>query len=141
MESSHRLTDIVTGVITLLLTATRRIRMPISISLVFAGMALTALTEALPEFLPNLHEVRLSPGLVMFVFLPPPLFESAFHLDVRLLRRNLAPVMLLAVPGLLLYTLLIGLLVSWATAIPFSSALLLGAILSATDPVAVVGLF
>ena len=49
--------------------------------------------------------------------------------------------MLLAVPGLLLSTLLIGLLVSWATAIPFSSALLLGAILSATDPVAVVGLF
>jgi CPA1 family monovalent cation:H+ antiporter len=57
------------------------------------------------------------------------------------LRENLGSVLVLAGPGLLLSTLLIGFMVGMATPIPFTAALLLGAILSATDPVAVVAVF
>lgn len=147
MEESHHIAQIVAGIVALvvvalvILAATRRIRLPFTISLVMAGMTLSALSAANPQLFPPLHEMELSPGLVMYVFLPVLIFESAFTLDARLLRRNLLPVLILAIPGLLLSTTLIGLLVSWATGIPLSAALLLGAILSATDPVAVVALF
>ena len=57
------------------------------------------------------------------------------------MRRNLLQVLTLAVPGLLISTVIIGSLVSWLTPIDFSAALVLGAILSATDPVAVISLF
>ena len=49
--------------------------------------------------------------------------------------------LVLAVPGLLLSTIIIGLIVGIATPIPYTAALLLGAILSATDPVAVIAIF
>ena len=73
--------------------------------------------------------------------LPTLTFEAAFNLDARQLRENLGSILILAGPGLLLSTLVIGLVVSTTTPIPFTAALLLGAILSATDPVAVVALF
>ena len=147
MGESHHIAQLVSGIVTLvvvallILVATRQIRLPFTISLVMAGMTLSALSETHPDLFPPLHEIELSPGLVIYVFLPVLIFESAFTLDARMLRRNLLPVLILAVPGLLLSTTLIGLLVSWAIGIPLSAALLLGAILSATDPVAVVALF
>ncbi|MGB0578458.1 MAG: cation:proton antiporter [Limisphaerales bacterium] len=147
MAEAHHIAEVVAGIVALvviallILAATRRIRLPFTISLVMAGMTLSSLSEAYPHLLPPLHEIELSPGLVIYVFLPVLIFESAFTLDARMLRRNLLPVLILAVPGLLLSTTLIGLLVSWATGISLSAALLLGAILSATDPVAVVALF
>ncbi|MCB1828505.1 MAG: cation:proton antiporter, partial [Coxiellaceae bacterium] len=65
----------------------------------------------------------------------------AFSLNPRQLRRNLSPILALAIPGLLLSTGLIGLIVYWLTPIDLAAALLLGAILSATDPIAVIALF
>ncbi len=147
MAESHHIAEVVGGIVAILLlamvllAATRRIRLPFTISLVLVGIALAALCKSYPEAFPALHELHLSPGLILYVFLPALVFESAFNLDVRLLRRNLLPVLVLAVPGLLLSTALIGVLVSWATPIPLPAALLLGSILSATDPVAVVAIF
>jgi CPA1 family monovalent cation:H+ antiporter len=79
--------------------------------------------------------------LILFVFLPTLVFESSFHLDSRQLRHNLVPVLILAIPGLLLSTAVIGGILHLGIGIPLTAALLLGAILSATDPVAVVALF
>jgi len=147
MDHTHHIAEMVAGIVGLvvvalvILAATRRIRLPFTVSLVLAGMTLSALSEAHPGLFPPLHELELSPGLVLYVFLPALIFESAFNLNDRLLRRNLLPVLILAVPGLLLSTTVIGLLVCWATGVPLAPALLLGAILSATDPVAVVALF
>jgi len=62
-------------------------------------------------------------------------------MDVRHLRRNLLPVLTLAVPGLLLSTVLIGVPLWLVTPLDLPASLLLGAILSATDPVAVIALF
>ncbi len=118
----------------------KRIRLPYTVGLVLVGLALGYLTESVPQ-LAWLSGVQLSPEIILFVFLPTLIFESAFNLDSRLLAKNLAPVVLLAVPGLLLSTALVGGAMSLATELPLGPALLFGALISATDPVAVVALF
>ncbi len=88
---------------------------------------------------------QLSPSLIFFVFLPPLVFESAFAMDARALIRNLAPVLVLAIPVLILSTGITGAAVMLAGGreygLTWEVALLLGALISATDPVAVVALF
>ncbi len=139
--------EIVAGTALLLLVAaailalSKRLRLPFTVALVLVGMLLNALSHHYPGELHLVHSVSISPELILFVFLPTLIFESTYNLDARQLRRNLAPVMLLAAPGLLLSTALIGLILWAATPIPLAPALLLGAILSATDPVAVIALF
>jgi len=118
------------------LALTKRTRLPFTVVLVVVGMALSGLPGPLP-----FERMHVSPDLILFVFLPTLVFESAFNLDARQLRHNLAAVLILAIPGLLLSTGIIGLVVHWGIGLPLPVALLLGAILSATDPVAVIAIF
>lgn len=147
MPDASHIPTIVSGVIALLMIAaatlvlTRRLRFPFTVALVLIGLALSSTRYVFPATIPGLSDLEISPALILYVFLPVLIFESAFNLDARLLRRNLGPVLILAVPGLLLSTLLIGLIVTFTTNISLSAALLLGAILSATDPVAVISIF
>jgi NhaP-type Na+/H+ or K+/H+ antiporter len=84
----------------------------------------------------------MDPHLLLFLFLPPLIFESAFSMDFHLFKKQALKCFILAGPGLVLSFIMIGICVkymmytdeSWAT------CFLLGAILSATDPVAVVAL-
>jgi NhaP-type Na+/H+ or K+/H+ antiporter/CRP-like cAMP-binding protein len=84
----------------------------------------------------------LTPHLIVFVFLPALVFESAFAIDVHAVRKNIGAILLLAVPALIVCTfvtaaMMVGLTASsWAWAWP--AALVFGALTSATDPVAVV---
>src|SRR3990167_7037284 len=84
----------------------------------------------------------IEPQLILFLFLPALIFESAFALEVHLFRRMLTQIALLAVPGLIIATLLTALLVRLALPLEWSwpVALMFGALVSATDPVAVVSL-
>ena len=68
-------------------------------------------------------------------------FEAAFHLNFSELRRNLTPILVLAVPGVILTTLIVGGLFSFGTSLSLLAALVFGALIAATDPVAVVALF
>jgi CPA1 family monovalent cation:H+ antiporter len=77
----------------------------------------------------------------LYVFLPALIFEAAWHLDFHLMRRASVPISLLAVPGVALTAGVIAVCVHFVGGFRWSAALLLGAILSATDPVAVVALF
>jgi len=81
------------------------------------------------------------PALILFVFLPGLLFEAAFNLDWRELRRNAVPVLLLATVGVALTTGLSAGLVHVVLAVPLPAAILFGAAVAATDPVAVVATF
>ena len=119
----------------------KRIRLPFTVLLVLVGIGLAALDTAYPESMGIFSTLEISPDLILYIFLPTLVFESSYNLDGRRLIHNLGPILMLAVPGLLISTMLIGSVVSWATDIPFTIALLLGAILSATDPVAVVAIF
>jgi CPA1 family monovalent cation:H+ antiporter len=77
----------------------------------------------------------------LYVFLPALIFEAAWHLDFQLVRRNWKAIVLLAVPGVLLTAGIIAVCAHYAGPFTWAAALLLGAILSATDPVAVIAVF
>ncbi len=147
MEQGLHMAHLVAGIILLLLIAattlavTERLRFPFTVALVLVGMGLAEIAVRWPQALGPLAGLEISSGLILYVFLPTLVFESAFHLDARQLRRDLAPVLMLAIPGLLVSTFIIGGVIALATPVSFSAALLLGAILSATDPVAVISLF
>ena len=83
--------------------------------------------------------------LIFFVFLPVLIFEAAFNLNARLLFKNILPVLFLAVPLMLLSAGIIAVFLYYGighpTGFPWVAALLTGALLSATDPGAVLALF
>lgn len=119
---------------------------PFPIALVVAGMGLQALAGMDVPFLSIVGGIRIPPEVAFFVFLPVLVFESAFNMEVRDLRENLAPVLTLAIPGLVASTVITGWLLHLVAPLlgfplDWPSALLLGAILSATDPVGVSTLF
>ncbi len=118
-----------------------KVRFPYTVGLVLIGVTLAFLGDRFPALGEGLDALELEPELIMFVFIPALIFESAVNTDVRLLSKNLVPTLILAAPGLLLSTALIGFLVATFTPIPLDSALILGCLISATDPVAVIALF
>lgn len=77
----------------------------------------------------------------LFVFLPALIFEAAWHLDFHLMRRNWKPIALLTIPGVVLTAGIIATISHYFGPFAWGSALLLGAILSATDPIAVIAVF
>jgi len=137
----------VMAVIALLLLAaisavvTKRLRFPHTVGLVLLGVALAFVAEDFAEVGAVLEQFKLAPAMIMFLFIPLLIFESAFNTDVRRLWREIVPVAVLAGPGLLLSTALIGTLVYAFTSLPLGSALIFGCLISATDPVAVIALF
>jgi CPA1 family monovalent cation:H+ antiporter len=123
----------------------KRFKVPFTVALVVAGVFLAWWAERWSVLAP-IGALDITPDAVFFVFLPTLIFQSAFHLDARALRANLAPTLILAVPGLLISTGLIGTIMmaagpSVGFSLSWAEALLLGSILSATDPVAVISLF
>jgi len=80
--------------------------------------------------------------LVFYIILPLLIFEAAWYLKPRLLRQWFLPALILAVPGAILVTLVSGALmyvgIGHASGFPWIAAFLTGAIISATDPTAVV---
>ena len=104
------------------------------------GIGLSELQHAWPA-LHILDDFRLTPELVFFIFLPALIFESGLSLDARQLVKDIAPVLTLAVPALLISTTLVGFALWFLLDLELTTALLFGALISATDPVAVVALF
>ena len=120
--------------------ALNRLQFPYTIGLVIVGLILGWLSLHVEAFA-ILQTLSLSHDLILFVFVPPLIFDSALNLDGRLLFRNLAPILLLAAPGLLISTVIVAGILSFTTPLTLSQALLFGSLISATDPVAVIALF
>lgn len=118
----------------------QRLRLPYTVLLVLSGLAINVLAPASP-FTESIQEFRLTHDLVLFVFLPALIFQSALSLDARALLKNLAPVLVMAIPGMLISALLVALGLAMFLDIDPVVALLFGALISATDPVAVIALF
>jgi CPA1 family monovalent cation:H+ antiporter len=119
----------------------RRLRIPYTVALVVAGLAIGA-THAIAA--PSLTREA------MFgVVLPALLFEAAFDLELEEVRQDGVMLAALAVPGVIasigIVVVVLGPLLAMLHAepvtVPTHAALLFGALLSATDPVAVVALF
>ena len=116
----------------------QRTRLPYPVGLVLAGLFLAPF-EQLP-LIDNLH-ISFGPELILGLLVPPLVFEAAFHLKLDDLRQNLKTISILAIPGVALTTLIVGGLVSATTGLALPSAMLFGAMVSATDPVAVIAIF
>ncbi len=117
----------------------RRLHLPFSAALVAGGFAGSQLLVGMGiDTGLRWHHFH---NLVFFVFLPVLIFESAVALDARLLLRNLLPILLLALPLLLLSSFLTAALLFFGIGhpegFPWVAALISGVLLSATDPVAV----
>ncbi|NNJ11982.1 Na+/H+ antiporter [Chloroflexales bacterium ZM16-3] len=119
-------------VVSLVAIGVRRLRLPYTVALVIVGLLITFNQEM---------KLELTPELILALFVPPLVFEAAFHIEFDRLRDNLVPILLLAIPGVLLTTAIVGLIVSAAAGVSLSTGLVFGALIAATDPVAVVALF
>ena len=118
----------------------RRINLPYTIALVAVGLLLGALKL--------LHPPSLTQELLYTVFLPPLIFEAAIHLRASELWRDGWPIATLVIPGVIASTLLtaavmvpVSIHFTQLDAITWPVAILFGAAVAATDPVAVVSLF
>jgi CPA1 family monovalent cation:H+ antiporter len=82
------------------------------------------------------------PLLVFYVFLPIIIFESAYSIDQKQLRKSLLPILVLAVPIMILATVMIAFLlyffIGHPTGFPIYTALVAASLLAATDPMAVI---
>ena len=117
-----------------------RLPIPYTVMLVIMGMLLGNLARVWQP-LESIRYFQLSPELVFFIFLPVLIFESGLSLHARQLAKDIAPVLMLAIPALLLSTTIVGVGVWMLLPLDLTTALLFGALISATDPVAVVSLF
>lgn len=108
-------------------------RFPYTIALLIAGLAASIAGVSLG--------VALSHDIILLVLLPPLLFEGAATTDLDQFRRNLAPILALAVPGLLVAVVGLGVAGHYLFGFPLLIALLFGATILPTDPVSVLALF
>lgn len=117
---------------------------PHTVVLVVLGVCLIPLAHV-PGFA-FLDTFRLTPELLFYIFLPTLIFESAFNLNIRRLTADAIPVAVLSIVSLLVSALAVALglwviLPFFGLPIPFPILFIFGALISATDPVAVLALF
>ena len=135
----------------LVLPLSRKIKMPYTVLLALLGIIIGLADNWLgisqsdagivSEFFSSFDSFELTSGIIFFIFLPVLIFEASLAIDVRKLLSDIRPILFLAVIGLFISTFLIGGAVYSVSGMGFVVCLLLGAILSATDPVAVVAIF
>jgi monovalent cation:H+ antiporter, CPA1 family len=118
----------------------KKIKFPYTIGLVVVGIVLALLINYIPK-LGSLTNVLIFHDIIYYVLLPTLIFDAAVNIDSRLLVKNLLPIFALAAPGLVISTILVGFLITLTTPLTLGPSLLFGALISATDPVAVISLF
>jgi len=116
----------------------RRIGVPLSAVLVVVGFLATAVGLT-PEI--GRLEGEAFEEVVVFLFLPVLVFAAALGMDLRAFVRNLGAILTLAVVAFLVSAVLVGITLHWALGTALAAAFLFGALISATDPVAVVAVF
>lgn len=110
-----------------------KIKLPAPVLLLMAGIGI--------GFLPTMPAIELNPEIVMLLFLPPLLYDAAFNISFKEFKTNFDTISTLSI-GLVFITTA-GIAVVARYLIPGMSwplAFVLGAILSATDAVAAIGI-
>jgi CPA1 family monovalent cation:H+ antiporter len=120
--------------------AVRRLNVPYTVALVVAGLLLGLAHAFRPPYLTK--------DLLYTLFLPGLLFEAAFHLDFEQFWRNRLTIVSLAVPGVVAATALTTAILTPVAGVldyvhnfDWRYALVFGALIAATDPIAVVAIF
>ena len=137
----------------LLKSSLKHSRFPYTVGLFAIGLTVGVLNryeifDSLPKITEAIDSVAdINPDLILYLFLPILIFDAAYELNMHIFKKTLANATLLAAPGLIICMLLTGILmVGISMFIPgyelwsWTFALMFGALISATDPVAVVAL-
>ena len=120
----------------------KRLPIPYTVMLIICGLGVGFAAKAEPAINRYTSIAHMNPHLLLHVFLPILIFESAFSMNVHTFKKTLSQTLVLAGPGLMISTILTAIMAryiftynwNWFEAITF------GCVLSATDPVAVVAL-
>lgn len=131
----------------------QRTRIPYTVGLFAIGLAAGIMNRmgvfhGMPQFSAALDSVaNINPDLILYIFLPILIFDAAYELNLHIFKKTLTNATLLAAPGLIICMILTaGVLMAISFFVPgyekwtWASALMFGALISATDPVAVVAL-
>lgn len=80
---------------------------------------------------------HIHPETILFVFIPPLIYNSSAHINFHVLRKYTVQIFILVVPIVLISSFSTGYFIKFITELSFINSLILGVIISATDPVAV----
>lgn len=121
-----------------------RLKVPYTVLLVIVGSILVPLSNF--PFFHFIKSFQLTPELLFFVFLPVLIFESAYNMNMREMAENIRSISWLSVVSLLVSAFFVAFALFWGLKligfpVPFMATLIFGALISATDPVAVLALF
>lgn len=111
----------------------KRIKVPYTVALVLVGLVFA--------FFPNFVELNFSADLILGLLIPPLLFEATLHLPWAKLKADLVPILMFAIGGTMLGTFAVGWIIWALVGVPWLAAVAFGALISATDPVAVIAFF
>jgi CPA1 family monovalent cation:H+ antiporter len=125
-----RLFVLLVGAAALVTLLARRINLPYTVALVAFGIGVGALAQPV--------QLEITPQLVLVVLLPALIFEASYQTDFGKLRPSLIGVALLAGPGVLISASIIAAALHFGAGLALPQAFVVGAMLSATDPAAVI---
>ena len=141
----------VLALVSLLVPLAERLRLPHTVLLATAGLGLGFLGTwiatsgqtlgAVRDVFAGLDRLELGNDVFLPLFLPPLLFTAGLTIDVRRLFDEIFAVLLLAIEAVLVCIAGVAGVVRLATGMDIVVCLLLGAIVSTTDPAAVIGIF
>ncbi len=110
-----------------------KIRFPVPLLLLIVGVAI--------GFVPAMPEIKIDPEIIMLLFLPPLLYDAAFNISFKAFRSNFNTISTLAIGLVFITTAGIATVAYYVIPdITWPLAFVLGAILSATDAVAAIGI-
>ena len=127
-----------------------RLRLPYSVILAVLGILIgggaifflrTDLTDALNPVAEAILGLPIRSNVFLYVFLPTLLFQATLGMNLRRMLDDWVPILVLAVVAVVVATLGVGYALAWASGLPLAACLLIGAIVSTTDPSAVVSIF
>ena len=110
-----------------------KIKAPVPVLLLLAGIII--------GFSPSMPVIELDPEIIMLIFLPPLLFDAAFNISFKDFRTHFNTISTLAIGLVFLTTIGIAIVAYYLIpGMTWPLAFVLGAILSATDAVAAMGI-
>ncbi len=127
-----------------------RLRLPYTVILAVVGSLIgvgaifflrTDLTDALNPVAEAILGLPIRSNVFLYVFLPTLLFQATLGMNLRRMLDDWVPIIVLAVVAVVVATFSVGYALFWVTALPLAACLLIGAIVSTTDPSAVVTIF
>ncbi len=127
-----------------------RLRLPYTVILAILGILIgsaalfflrTDLTDALNPVAEAILGLPIRSNVFLYVFLPTLLFQATLGMSLRRMLDDWVPILVLAIVAVVVATLSVGYALSWVSGLPLAACLLIGAIVSTTDPSAVVSIF